>query len=76
MKKKCDYCENELVYRQVAAFRVNHETGKIYRPICWACWRRYTYLQNDKTVRSVEFLEARNLLETEAEKWRKEDKWK
>ena len=76
MKKVCDYCENELVYRQVAAFRINSGNNRFYRPICWVCWRRYTYLQNDDTVLSVEFLEARNLLEEDAKKWRQEDKWK
>lgn len=76
MKKACDYCENELIYRQTAAIRVNKENGKFYRPICWNCWKRYSYLQNDETIHSIEFLEVRNLLEEEVKRWRREDMWK
>jgi len=37
MKKACDYCENELIYRQMAAIGVDKKSGKFYRPICWGC---------------------------------------
>jgi RNase P subunit RPR2 len=76
MRKVCDYCENELIYRQIAAFRVHKKSQKLFSPICWTCWRRYRHLQNDETVHSLEFLEERGLLEEEVEEWRRKDAWK
>ena len=76
MKKACDYCEDELIYRQMAAIRVDKKSGKFYRPICWSCWERYSCLRNDENVHSMEFLEARDLLEEEVKRWRREDAWK
>jgi len=30
MKKACDYCEDELIYRQMAAIRVDKVSGRLY----------------------------------------------
>lgn len=77
MKKSCDYCNNELIYWQMAAFRVNNKKDhKFYRPICWNCWKSLSCLKNDETVHSIEFLEDRNLLDEEVVRWRKGDAWK
>jgi hypothetical protein len=77
MKKACDYCENELIYREIAAFRVNNKKdNRFFRPICWTCRKRYSCLQNDEAVHSMEFLEDRGLLEEEVKRWRREDAWK